>query len=67
MRTKTNEQKKNLLEFPSQETKEASHCRHVGVQNICMIIKIEVNSQRRTILLFMYTNMAAMTSHVSYQ
>ena len=51
-----------------------SHCRHmhVGVQNkrkfvhiVC--IKMEVKSQRRKILLFMYTNMAAMTSHANHQ
>ena len=43
------------------------HCRHVGVQSkrkfvhiVC--IKMEVNSQRRKILLFLNTNMAAMTS-----
>ena len=48
------------------------HCRHVGVQNkrkfvpiVC--IKIEVNSQRRKISLFLYTNMAAMMSHANHQ
>ena len=44
------------------------HCRHIGGKNkrkfahvVC--IKMEVNSQRRKILLFHTTNMAAMTSH----
>ena len=48
------------------------HCRHAGVQNkrkydhiIC--IKMEVNSQRRKILLFLYTNMAAITSNANQQ
>ena len=48
------------------------HCRHVGGQNkrkfvhiVC--IKMEVNSQRRKILLFLSTNMAAMTSHANHQ
>ena len=48
------------------------HCRHVGGQNkrkfvhvVC--IKIEVNSQRRKILLFLSTNMAAMTSRANHQ
>ena len=48
------------------------HCRHVGVQNkrkfvhiVC--IKMEVKSQRRKKLLFLYTNMAAMTSHANNQ
>ena len=48
------------------------HCRHVGGQNkrkfahkVC--IKIAVNSQRRKILLFLSTNMAAMTSHANHQ
>ena len=47
-------------------------CRHVGVQNkrkfvheVC--IKMEVNSQRRKILLFLNTNMAAMTSHANHK
>ena len=46
------------------------HCRHVGWQNkrkfahaVC--IKMAVNSQRRKILLFLSTNMAAMTSHAN--
>ena len=48
------------------------HCRHVGVQNktkfvLTVSIKIEVNSQRRKILLFLYTNMAAMMSHANHQ
>ena len=48
------------------------HRRHVGGQNkrnfvLIVCIKIEVNSQRRKILLFMYTNMAAMTSHANHQ
>ena len=48
------------------------HCRHVGGQNkrkfahvIC--IKTAVNSQRRKILLFLSTNMAAMASHKNDQ
>ena len=48
------------------------HCRHVGVQNKrkfvgIVSIKIEVNSQRRKILMFLYTNMATMTSHANHQ
>ena len=39
------------------------HCRHVGVQNI----KMEVDSQRREILLFLYTNMAAIMPHAHHQ
>ena len=43
------------------------HCRHVRkfVHIIC--IKMEVNSQRRKILLFLSTNMATMTSHANHQ
>ena len=48
------------------------HCRHVGGQNkrtfahiVC--IKIVVNSPRRKILLFLSTNMVAMTSHANHQ
>ena len=48
------------------------HCNHVGGQNkrkfahiVC--IKMEVNTQRRKILLFLSTNMAAMTSHAIHQ
>ena len=48
------------------------HCRHIGGQNkrkfvhvVC--IKIEVISHRRKILLFLSTNMAAMTSHANHQ
>ena len=47
-------------------------CCHVGVQNkrkfvhvVC--IKIGVNLQRRKIILSLYTNMAAMTSHTNHQ
>ena len=48
------------------------HCHHVGGQNkrkfvYVVCIKIEVNSHRRKILLFLYTNMAAMTSHANHQ
>ena len=48
------------------------HYHHVGVQNkrkfvhiVCT--KMKVNSQRRKILLFLSTNMAAMTSHANHQ
>ena len=48
------------------------HFRHVGGQNklkfahiVC--IKIAVNSQRRKVLLFLSTNMAAMTSNAILQ
>ena len=48
------------------------HCRHVGGQNkrkfahiVCM--KMTVNSQRRKILLFPSTNIAAMMSHAVLQ
>ena len=48
------------------------HRRHVGGQNkrkfvhiVC--IKIEVNSRRRKIVLFLSTNMAAMTSPANHQ
>ena len=49
------------------------HCRHVGghkkkrkfVDIVC--IKMEVNSQRRKILLFLYTSIAAMTLHANHQ
>ena len=48
------------------------HCRHVGGQNkrkfvhiVC--IKMALNSPRRKILLFLSTNMAAMTSHANHQ
>ena len=47
------------------------HYRHVGGQNkrkfvhiVCM--KMKVNSQRRKIVLFLSTNMAAMTSHANH-
>ena len=48
------------------------HCRHVGGQNkrkfVHIVgIKMEVYSQRRKILLFLSTNMAAMTSHANHQ
>ena len=47
------------------------HCCHVGVQNkrnffYIVCIKMEVNSHRRKILLLLYTNMAAMTSHANH-
>ena len=47
------------------------HCRHVGVQNKrkfvhIVRVKMEVYSQKRKILLFLYTNMAAMTSHANH-
>ena len=48
------------------------HCRHAGGQNkrkfvhkVCIIMK--VNSQRRKMVLFLSTNMAAMTSHANHQ
>ena len=49
------------------------HCRHVGGQKnkskfarkVC--IKLAFNSPRRKILLFLSTNMAAMTSHTNHQ
>ena len=48
------------------------HRRHVGVQNKrkfvdIACIKMEVNSQKKKILLFLYTNMAAMTSHANHR
>ena len=48
------------------------HCRHIGVQNKRKLLhivckKMEVKSQRRKILMFRYTNMAAMTSHANHQ
>ena len=48
------------------------HCRHVGGKNkrkfaYIVYIRIEVNSQRRKILLFLFTNMVAMTSQVIIQ
>ena len=48
------------------------HCRHAGGQNkrkfvhiVCIIMA--VNSQRRKMLLFLSTNMAAMTPHENHQ
>ena len=48
------------------------HCRHVGVQNkrtvvhiVCL--KFEVNSKRREVLSFLYTNMAAMMPYANHQ
>ena len=73
-------QRNNVVEFClSLDSMEMSlpfigglHCRHVGGQNkrkfvhiVC--IKMKVNSQRRKILLFLSTNMAAMTSHANHQ
>ena len=61
-----------VLAKRNQQDIDGFHCRHVGGQNkrkfvhiVC--IKIEVNSHRRKILLFLSTNMAAMTSHANHQ
>ena len=72
--TKGKNIRKALLstEFENSFSIGSLHCRHASGQNkrklahiVC--IKMAVNSQRRKILLFLYTNMAAMTSHANHQ